>query len=683
MADSKDFKSNKYDNLSDEKYVSGLSQTQLESIINELNDAYYNSTSLIPDNVYDNLIDIITEKFPNSKVLKQVGSSEKKKVKLPVYMGSMTKIKPEGLVTWFKSRSNKVVITDKIDGKSVLIQTAPLKLYSRGNGTEGQDITYIVEYLNNESIDILKKVQEKLMFRGELVISKESFNDIKKNIKRDDDKDYSTARNLVSGITNFTHNPRKELLKKVEIVFYQYYSFSSNSSDSKDSINSDSPNSDSPNSKTQLKQSEQLKKMKDLGLKVVNYSKETLNDIEKELDDILTARRKESIYDIDGIVVSVNQEHELTKDENPKHSFAYKKNSDNAHVAKVVDVLWDVSKDCFLKPKIEISPVVISGSKITYATAFNAKYVQDNKLCKGSEILITKGGDVIPHIVSVKTKDTDIAKMPDCKYDWTENSVDIFCDKDDPVYKDRIQIKLVTHFFETLEIKKLTEKMVTRLYDKWKKEYSIDTVKKIIKVCLSDKAIQKLQDIDGIGEKGAETIVKNVKKGIKDVDIVKLADASFVFGRGFGEKKIQIIKTGIPDIFTEDFELESKQGRKVLRERLTELKGIEDKTARKFVDKLSEFKEYVDSICEYITLKDGNKEEKGNKYANKKFVFSGVRDSDLQAYIEQQGGKVTTCCSKGTVVICKDPNKLTGKLLKAKEMGNEIVEYSVFKKQAK
>ena len=69
------------------------------------------------------------------------------------------------------------------------------------------------------------------------------------------------------------------------------------------------------------------------------------------------------------------------KNENPKHSFAFKMVlSDQIAEAKVLDVLWAPSKHGYLKPRIRIEPITIGGANIEYATAFNGAYVENNKI---------------------------------------------------------------------------------------------------------------------------------------------------------------------------------------------------------------------------------------------------------------------------------------------------------------
>ena len=65
---------------------------------------------------------------------------------------------------------------------------------------------------------------------------------------------------------------------------------------------------------------------------------------------------------------------------------------------KVLDVEWNVSKDGRLKPRVLIKPVHILGSKISAVTGYNGKFIFNNKVGKGANIIIIKSGDIIPNI---------------------------------------------------------------------------------------------------------------------------------------------------------------------------------------------------------------------------------------------------------------------------------------------
>ena len=59
------------------------------------------------------------------------------------------------------------------------------------------------------------------------------------------------------------------------------------------------------------------------------------------------------------------------------------------------------SKDGLLKPVVQIEPVHIRGADIEFATANNAKNVEENKIGIGAIVLMLRSGDVIPKIEKV------------------------------------------------------------------------------------------------------------------------------------------------------------------------------------------------------------------------------------------------------------------------------------------
>ena len=89
----------KLQNINDDpiNIASSFSIEELEELINYSSDKYYNTgTPIMEDDEYDILIDILKNKYPKSKVLKNIGAKVKgaNKVKLDYWLGSMDKIKP-------------------------------------------------------------------------------------------------------------------------------------------------------------------------------------------------------------------------------------------------------------------------------------------------------------------------------------------------------------------------------------------------------------------------------------------------------------------------------------------------------------------------------------------------------------------------------------------------------------
>ena len=103
-------------------------------------------------------------------------------------------------------------------------------------------------------------------------------------------------------------------------------------------------------------------------------------------------------YEIDGVIVSDDKIYNRTQ-QNPEHAFAFKMVlSEQMAEAKVVDIIWNASKDGYLKPRVRIEPVKIGGVTIEYTTGFNANYIETNRIGIGAVIQLIRSGDVIPYI---------------------------------------------------------------------------------------------------------------------------------------------------------------------------------------------------------------------------------------------------------------------------------------------
>ena len=210
------------DLFKENKYLK-LKITELVKILKESDKAYHdNGTMILTDLQYDILKDRLKEIAPKNAYLKKVGYKppDKFKVKLPYYLGSQDKIKYEDeskkeLDKWKVKYDNpsEYVISEKLDGISCLIvnNSGIIKIYTRGDGFYGTDITYIKDYIKT----IPEKIPENLALRGELLLSKKNWEKIK-------DKG-ANARNLVAGIIN-KKEADKEILPLIDFVAYDLLS---------------------------------------------------------------------------------------------------------------------------------------------------------------------------------------------------------------------------------------------------------------------------------------------------------------------------------------------------------------------------------------------------------------------------------------------------------------------------
>ena len=130
-----------------------------------------------------------------------------------------------------------------------------------------------------------------------------------------------------------------------------------------------------------------------------------------------------------------------------------------------MEILWNASKDKYLKPKIKLREVVCDGSKINYVTGFNAKYIYDNKLGPGSMVEIGLSGGVIPHIFKVlSASHSGVCSLPDKivvgEYIWNENGVDIVLVKETK----EVLYRKVLLFMKSFDIKTLGEGTLKNLF---------------------------------------------------------------------------------------------------------------------------------------------------------------------------------------------------------------------------
>ena len=332
-----------------EKYTSSSLSRIFETIIKDVNDLYHNDgNSPWSDIVYDMILETLQEKY-NYK-LNIIGSDVKHNdsIDLPYFMASMNKYKSDSEISnWKKKYFPPYNISAKLDGISALYSNN--NLYTRGNGYKGRLINYLLPYLNlPKNIDFT--------IRGELIVKKSLFH------KKYSDK-YANARNLVCGVMNRVYSQdNDELYSDIDFVIYDIYYKNPLQYHNKIAI---------------------LEKYK--GLKIVCY-KDKLSFLNKEVcDNVLTEFKNNYDYEIDGIIINNNKPCIHPIGSNPEFAFAYKNNFINVEMKEgIVDnIIWNVSKDGYIKPKIKLLEAInCDSSSIMFVTGFNAKYILANKIKK-------------------------------------------------------------------------------------------------------------------------------------------------------------------------------------------------------------------------------------------------------------------------------------------------------------
>ena len=601
-----------------------LSENDLISIIVESDKAFhYNKVPFLTDNEYDIVKEYAENKFPSNPIFLEVGTAvEKNKVTLPYEMASMDKIKPDtgALTSWKQKYGGPYVLSCKLDGVSGMYSTEGKtpKLYTRGNGKVGQDVSHLIPFLRLPNI-------KGIVVRGEFIIPKKVFEE-KYSSK------FANPRNLVAGIVN--RQTLDEKAKDLHFVAYEVI-------------------------KPELPPSSQMKNLKDNGFEVVmNRSETTITN--ELLSQILVEWRTNYIYEIDGVIVSDDKIYDR-KSGNPDHAFAFKMVlSDQMAEAKVVDVIWAASKDGYLKPRVQIEPINLGGVKIEYATGFNGAFIEQNKIGVGALIQIIRSGDVIPYIKSITTP-AETAKMPNVPYKWNDTHVDIILENIESDVS--VKEKNITGFFRGIEVDGLSSGNISRII-----AAGYDSVPKIIHMNKED-----FLKVEGFKEKLATKIYEGIHQKLDKATLTQLMSASNIFGRGFSDKKIDLILESYPNILT----MSGSEAEKI--KIVAGIKGMALKTSEAFVQKIPAFLSFLKE-CGLDTKIQSNVEtlkpavDESHPLYKKSIVMTGVRDKKIMESLKLVGASLGSSVSKNTfVVIAKSKEEDTGKAEEAKKLGIPIM----------
>ena len=616
-------------------FLENLSESDLLKMIEHAKNAYYNENrSILTDNEFDILVEFTQNKF-SKDAGQEIGApiTGKNKVKLPFEMASMDKIKPDSgaLSGWMTKYTGPYVLSCKLDGVSGLyICNADGKhsLYTRGDGHIGQDISHLIKVLR------LPKIALGTAVRGEFIIQKSVF------AKKYADS-FANARNLVSGLIN--RKSVDEKCKDLDFVTYEVVS-------------------------PAIKPSEQMQRLKQLGLKVVqNQIVSTLNN--EYLSALLIEWRTEHTYEIDGVIVANDAIYERATG-NPDHSFAFKMVlSDQVAEAKVLDVIWTPSKDGYLKPRVRIEPIQLAGVRIEYATGFNGKFIEENKIGLGAVITMIRSGDVIPYIQTV-TIPAERPKMPTVPYEWTDTHVDIKLK--DPSKDMTVLEKTIANFFVHLEVDGLSSGNVKRLM-----KAGFVSISSILKMNKSD-----FEKVDGFKDKMIEKVYSGIQAKVEKASLLEIMVASGKLGRGLGERKVRPILEMYPNI------LVSKESKEEKIEMLKKVAGIGKENAAEFVENIPEFLVFLRECSLENKLNRPIEEpvekdiDTSNPFYQKKIVMTKTRDKDIIDFVTRMGGSLEESMKKNTfILIVKSTEDTSSKTEYAKKNEIPILSVEQFKEK--
>jgi len=369
---------------------------KLREKIRELNHHYFVlDESLVSEAVRDSLKrelidleaqfqDLVTDDSPTKRV-GSVLSGRFKKVKHKTRKWSLQDAFSKEEVNDWGMRLAKLLPNEKvefvcelkIDGLNVTLwyeKGQLTKALTRGNGGEGEDITHTVRTIKSVPLVLREPVDAEVS--GEVFMPKKSFEKLK--------GEFVNPRNAAAGTVRQL-DPNVASERDLDMFFY---SLGENNLPHQ------------PNTQQEL-----LETLMALGLKVNKNFEQvpTIEAVGKFCHD-WTDQRKNQAYDIDGIVIKVNDLDQHRKlgftGKAPRFAIAYKFPAEQA-TSRVLDIVVQVGRTGALTPVAHLEPTFVDGSMVSRATLHNEDEIRRKDVKIGDSVIIQKAGDIIPEVVEV------------------------------------------------------------------------------------------------------------------------------------------------------------------------------------------------------------------------------------------------------------------------------------------
>jgi DNA ligase (NAD+) len=538
---------------------------------------------------------------------------------------------------------------DGLSGSLIYENGVLVRAATRGDGVTGEDITINVKTIKSVPLRLTKNID--IEVRGEIYMSKSSFEKANKERREKGEKEFANPRNAAAGSVRQLDS---KITAKRNLDFMAYFI----------------PNPEDYGIKTQ---EESIKFMKELGF-VTNIK---LNGIANNSTDIinyvndLNNKRSSLPFAIDGVVIKVDS----LDDEKilgftarvPRWGIAYKFPAMEV-LTTLNEIKFTVGRTGKITPNAIFNPVHVDGSLVSKATLHNEDYCKLKDVRVGDIISIRKAGDVIPEVVEVKLdrrKENSIPfKMidtcPICNTKLIKKDAMHFCPNEKCGAR---KIEGLEHFVsrDAMYIDGFGERIIEDFYN----EGYLTSIEDFYYLY---KHKDELMTMEGFGQKSINNLLDAITES-KNNSLERL-----IFGLGIrhvGKKTAKILAMyfGTMDKFM-NAEYDT----------LNNIPDVGDIIAKSIIDYFSnetnvnlinKLKE-LNVNMEYLGEKIDTSNDKIN---GKTFVITGTLSNPRDVYktkLESLGANVTESVTKKTdyVLVGENPGS---KYDKAKELGITII----------
>ena len=575
----------------------------------------------------------------------------------------------ENEVTDFYDRVKKALNEDfeiccelKYDGTSISLTYENGKLVravTRGDGEKGDDVTDNVKTIRTIPLVLHgNNYPEHFEIRGEILMPWEVFEELNREKEAREEPLFANPRNAASGTLKLQNSA---IVASRKLDAYLYYLLGEELPCDGDYEN--------------------LQTAAGWGFKISEHTKKT-HSLEEVFEYIRywDTERKNLPVATDGIVLKVNSMRQQKSlgftAKSPRWAIAYKFQAERA-LTRLNRVTYQVGRTGAITPVANLDPVQLSGTIVKRASLHNADIIEGLDLHIGDMVYVEKGGEIIPKITGVDKdargmligeKVKFITHCPECgsKLVRYEGEAAHYCPNETacpPQIKGKIE-----HFIsrKAMNIDGLGPETVDTFYRLGLIKDTAD---------LYQLTAEDIKNLDRMGEKSAENIIKGIKAS-KEVPFERVL---FALGIRFvGEtvaKKIAKSFNNIEELENADLE------------KLTSIDEIGEKIAQSILIYFSSplnvnLIERLKSAGLQLYRKEEDLNEYTDKLAGQSIVISGVfthhsRD-EYKDLIEKNGGKNVGSISTKTSFILAGENMGPSKLEKAHKLGIKIISEDEF-----
>jgi DNA ligase (NAD+) len=536
---------------------------------------------------------------------------------------------------------------------------------TRGDGVQGDDVTTNVKTIRSIPHVLGGNFPAEVEVRGEIFMHRKAFAKMNSDRVAAGDKPFANPRNSAAGTIKIQE--QSEVAKRPLDAFLYHVL------------------GDEKEFKTHHGA---LLKAKSWGLPV-NNDMQIATDIESVWAFIekWDKKRKDLSYDIDGIVVKVNDfnlQHDLGfTAKSPRWAIAYKFETEQASTT-LNDITYQVGRTGAVTPVANLEPVLLLGTTVKRASLHNADVMEDLDVRIGDTVFVEKGGEIIPKIVGVnkdvrtgdQLKTTFIHNCPECHTELIRKDGEAahYCPNEmgcPPQIKGRIE-----HFIsrKALNIDSLGEGKIGMLYDA-----------KLVSTP-ADLYSLKYEDLNGLSksvvneETGDVRLISFREKTAQNILEGIAASKQIAFHRVLYGIGIRFVGSTVAKKLTEHF----KDIGSIQHATLEDLVSV-DEIGEKIGQSVVEFfqdqvnLEMVQQLIDAGLQMEQEEVEAlvSNKLDGQKIVVSGVFNqfsrNDLKSEIEKHGGQNVGSISAKTSFVLAGENMGPSKLAKAEKLGVRIV----------